>query len=174
MDGTVLFEEVQRVSKKPVGDFFKALVVLFLVALGFNLIWQKGTVNQLTMALAAGFLIVALIAFFANMKMVTQIRADGIYVRYPPFEPDFKGYLWTDIEEVYIREFDAVGEYGGWGIRVGFSGVKYGGSGKAYIFSGNVGIQIVLSDHSRVLIGTARGDEIAGLLHQFNHNKGSI
>lgn len=162
----ILFEEVQLSSKKTVQDFFKVTTGLFIVALTFNFILQKGIINQLTVALFAGLLISALISIILNAKMVTQIKNDGIYVRFPPFQPSFNKYLWDDIRELYIREFDAPGEYSNWGIRFGTWGVKFGVSGKAYLLWGNKGLQIVLHNNDKVLISTQRPDEIIEILNK--------
>jgi hypothetical protein len=164
MSSNILFEETQCMIKKSVHDFFKASTLLFVAALIFNLFYQKGNINKITLGLFSGFLFCLLITLLSNSKMVTQIRENGIFVRFPPFEPSFKRYLWKDIREIYIREFDAFTEYSQWGVRFGFSGVKYGTSGKAYILSGNKGIQLILSDGSKVLIGTQRSDEISSVL----------
>ncbi|MGZ8557983.1 MAG: hypothetical protein ACXWWC_06620 [Chitinophagaceae bacterium] len=166
MKTDILFEEVQRSSKKLARDFFKIMTGLFMVALAFNLIWQKGYINQLTTILFVGLLICALTSIFISIKMVTQIRNDGIYVRFPPFQPSFERYSWDNIQELYIREFDAISEYSSWGIRFGAWGVKFGISGKGYILWGNKGVQIVLHDNSKILISTQRPDEIANVLNE--------
>lgn len=162
----ILFEEVQLSSKKAVQDFFKVTTGLFIVALAFNFIRQKGTINQLTVALLAGLLISALISIILNTKMVTQIKSDGIYVRFPPFQPSFNKYSWDDVRELYIREFDALSEYSSWGIRFGTWGVKFGVSGKAYLLWGNKGLQLVLHNNDKVLISTQRPDEVIEVLNK--------
>lgn len=166
MSAKILFEETQRIVKKPVYDFFKITSWLFVAALAFNLIHQKGTINKVTLGLFAGLLVCVLLALLSNIKMSTQIREDGIYVRFPPFESSFQRYLWKDVQEIYIREFNAFTEYSQWGVRFGFWGVKYGSSGKAYILSGSKGIQIILSDDSKILISTQCPDEISSILHE--------
>lgn len=159
-----LFEEVQQVGKKPVRNFFKVTTGLFIVALAFNLTRQKGDINEVTTALFAGFLISALAGIFLNIKMVTQVRNDGVYVRFPPFQPSFDHYAWNDIQEVYLRTFDAITEYSGWGVRLGGWGVKFGASGKGFILRGTTGLQLVLKNRSKILISTERADEISEVL----------
>jgi len=166
MSTKILFEETQRIVKKSIYNFFKVNTGLFAAALAFNLIYQKGSINKVTLGLFAGILIFLLLTLLSNIKMITQIREDGIFVRFPPFEPTFQGYLWKDIREIYTREFNAFTEYSQWGVRFGFWGVKYGTSGKAFILSGNKGIQIILSDDSKILISTQLPDEISSLLYE--------
>lgn len=157
MDGVILFEEVQGHNKTPGRVSFKILTGIFLVCLVINLLWQKGEVNGLTQGLFLGIVIFILINIFLNVKLVTQIRTDGIYVRYAPFQPSFSVYPWQSIEEVYIREYNALQEYGGWGVRIS-------PLGKAFIASGNTGMQIILKDGSKVLIGTNRVEEMKMIL----------
>jgi hypothetical protein len=89
--------------------------------------------------------------------LITQIRTDGIKVRFPPFRPAFTTYSWNSIRKVYLRRYDPIAEYGGWGIR-------YGPHGKAINLSGATGIQLVFKDGTRLLIGTNNPDKIAEAL----------
>ncbi len=161
MDTGILFEEVQGSGKKSVRDFFKVTAGLFVIALAFNLFKQKGDINQLTTGLFVGLLICALAAIFTSTKMVTQIRKDGIYVRFPPFQSSFNKYSWDIIQELYLRKYDPVSEYNGWGIKVG-------PAGKGYVVSGDTGIQLELCDNSKVLVGTQRPEEVADILRALN------
>ena len=161
MTTAILFEEVQASGKKSLRDFFKVTSVLFVVALAFNLFRQEGEINQFTSALLVGLLFCALAAILTSTKMVTQIRRDGIYVRFPPFQPSFHKYSWENIDVLYLRNFDAVSEYRGWGI-------KAGPAGKGYIVSGDKGLQLELRDNSNVLLGTQRPAELANVLRALN------
>ena len=51
------------------------------------------------------------------------------------------------MDQVHVRTYSPVIEYGGWGMR-------YGRNGTAFNVRGNVGIQIVKKDGKRILIGT--------------------
>ncbi|HYK57261.1 MAG TPA: DUF6141 family protein [Flavisolibacter sp.] len=157
MDAVILFEEVQGHNKKPARVSFKILTGIFLVCLTINLLWQKGEINGLTQGLFLGIVIFVLINIFLKVKLITQVRTDGIYVRYAPFQPSFSFYPWQSIEEIYIREYNALLEYGGWGVRVSPLGM-------AFIASGNTGVQLVLKDGSKVLIGTNQVEEMKMLL----------
>ncbi|MFT4152855.1 hypothetical protein [Parafilimonas sp.] len=59
---------------------------------------------------------------------------------------------------MYMRNYDAAREYSGWGI-------KLGPMGRGYIHSGNTGLQLILNDNTKVLIGTHRTDEMEAVLH---------
>jgi len=49
-------------------------------------------------------------------------------------------------------------EFGGWGIRTS------GDGGRAYNAYGNMGVQLVLTDGKRVLVGTQRAEELLAAL----------
>lgn len=90
-----------------------------------------------------------------KMKLVTEVREDGLYYRFPPFILKFKSFTRDQIVEFEIRKYSPVKEYGGWGIRVGNRK-----NGYAYNMSGNMGLQLVLSGGKRILIGTERPDAL--------------
>ena len=159
MNTPVLFEEIQGGSKKAIRDFCKAMVIIFAISFLLNLILQKGEISKTTIGLFTGIIVFIFLLVFLNVKMVTQIKTDGIYVRYAPFQLSFSYYSWDSISEIYIREYNALLEYGGWGIRISLRG-------KAFIASGNTGVQIIFRDNSQVLIGTNQSDTIAKVLKE--------
>jgi hypothetical protein len=81
----------------------------------------------------------------------------GIYVSFSPLRLRFEKYLWRNIGEVYLREYNAMREYFGWGI-------KTEPSGMSYTHSGNIGIQISLLNKSKILIGTQQPEKIQEVL----------
>lgn len=161
MSDTILFEEIQGSGKKSLRDIMRFTAGVFLLSLLFNLSKGKGEIGTVTMLLFAGFLVSALTSVFIYIRLVTQIRTDGIYVRFFPFQSSFNRFAWEDILDVYIRNFDALTEYNGWGIR-------YGAWGKGYIISGNTGIQIIFRDKTRLLISTRKGEEISHILNNLH------
>lgn len=89
------------------------------------------------------------------MRLITEVREDGLYFRYPPFINRFKVYVPGQIKEYEVRKYQPIKEYGGWGLRMGNKKV-----GWAYNASGDMGLQLVLADGQRILIGTARPDAL--------------
>ena len=106
-------------------------------------------------------LLALLILLFAGVlykaHLITKIDSQGIQFRLFPFQWVYQQIDWQDVEEVYIREYDAISDYGGWGV-------QYGPQGKSYTVSGRFGIQLILSDERRVLIGTRRPIELEQLI----------
>ena len=161
MNAVLLFEEVQGGGTKPVRDFCQVLTVIFLLCLVMNLVWQKGRITELTLGLFSGLVLLVLVNIFLNVRLITQITPGGIYVRYAPFHPSFRFYPWYSIDQLYLRKYNALWEYRGWGY-------KQGPSGKAFTVSGDIGLQIVLKDQSKVLIGTNEAPEMANILRKMN------
>lgn len=156
MSTEIIFEEIQAADRKNMRGFFKATAGIFVVALILNLIMQKGNFSNITIALFVGFLICAIASIFSDIRLVTQIRTNGIYVRFFPFEFSFNIYSWDSIQEIYIRKFDP--------LTIG-KGIRWTPMGRVYIFSGDTGIQIVFKNGAKLLIGTQCPDEMADILH---------
>lgn len=112
-ESELLFEEVQAKTSKSISGFFKAASLIVLAALVITIVLQKGRASDFTYLLITIFSIVFIINLLLPFNLVTQIRADGIYVRFPPLQPSFKKFSWSDISEVYIRNYDALSEYFG-------------------------------------------------------------
>jgi len=157
MSAEILFEEVQGSDRKKFRDFFKVTAGIFIIALILNLIIQKGKFSSITTALFVGIVICIIAGIFSDIRMVTQIRTDGIYVRFIPFEFSFSIHSWDSIQEIYIRKFDP--------LTTG-TGIRWSPGGRAYIFSGDTGIQIVFKNGTKLLIGTQCPDEITEILHK--------
>lgn len=97
--------------------------------------------------------------FLGLMRLKTRITDTGIYVRFIPFHFSERYYAFTDLSECYVRTYDALFEYGGWGIKYGFSG-----QGKVFNVSGNQGLQLVFKSGERLLIGTDQPEAIQAIL----------
>ena len=91
---------------------------------------------------------------FYSLRLVTEVRADGLYYRYAPLHRRFHKIAFSDIQSCEAVVYRPIREYGGWGIR-------YGPKGKAFNVRGNRGVEIVFNDQSRILIGSQRAEELA-------------
>ena len=90
-------------------------------------------------------------------KLETRITNTGIDARFFPFHRKNRHFAWDDIDSAVVRTYSPLGEYGGWGLR-------WGSSGKAYNVSGEEGIQLVLKNGKKLLIGTNKPVEAAAAL----------
>ena len=106
---------------------------------------------------------------FWQMKLVTRIAEEGIYVRFTPFHFKEKFYAWDSLSACYVRTYSPLMEYGGWGIKYGFNG-----QGKVYNVSGEVGLQLKFKKGDPLLIGTQKGEEIKQVLAALGHLNESV
>jgi hypothetical protein len=100
--------------------------------------------------------IIDLLLIFIQLK--TKINDKGIYYQLFPFHLKEKNIYWDEIAEVNIRKYSPILEFGGWGYQYSF---KYG---KAFNIYGNMGLQIVLKNGNKILIGTHKTEELATYL----------
>ncbi|MCW8805297.1 MAG: DUF6141 family protein [Ignavibacteriaceae bacterium] len=86
---------------------------------------------------------------FLSFKLITEVREDGIYIKFFPFHRKFKFFSFDEIESFKEREYRPIYEYGGWGIR-------YGRKGMAYNVYGNKGIQLTMKNKKNILVGSQK------------------
>lgn len=103
---------------------------------------------------------------FYTIKLQTIIKEDGIYYRFFPIHKAFRKFTWDKIKLCFIRKYNPITEYGGWGLRFGLMGM-----GKAINISGNKGLQLVLTTNSKILIGTNKPEEINEVLSRIGQIK---
>ena len=96
---------------------------------------------------------IGLPALFFFGRLITEVRDDGIYIRFIPFHRTSHRIAFTEMKQYEVRTYHPIREYGGHGIR-------YGSNGKAYNVSGDRGVQIELLNGERLLIGSQRADEL--------------
>lgn len=160
-ESELLFEEVQTITSKSTSKFFKIASFIVLAALVITIVFQKGRASDFTYLLITIFPVVFIINLLLPLKLVTQIRANGIYVRFPLLQPFFKKFYWSDISEVYIRNYDAFSQYFGWGLKISPNGT-------GYIVAGDTGIQIIFKNGNKVLITTQQPNEVNEILRKLN------
>lgn len=155
----VIFREVQTFAswlRWAVAPSMAVAVVFSMFALRQESLQPLPRTQQIVALIILGILLpITLAVLFSFLKMETEVRADGLYVRFFPFHIQFKRFAAEDLSEHYARTYRPILEYGGWGIRCGWRG------GRAYNVSGNQGVQLVLKDGKRLLIGSQRAEELA-------------
>lgn len=120
---------------------------------------SAGENSQESWEIILGFVVgigvpIAITALFLLLKLETEVKSDGIYVRYFPFHIRFKRFGPEDLSECYARRYKPIWEYGGWGIRYSLR------NGKAYNTSGNQGVQLVFKNGKRLLIGSQKPEQL--------------
>jgi hypothetical protein len=154
-----IYSETQRSRQS-----WLALIIVALALLGWGIFVQQivrgkpigddPMPNWLVWLLAA-LLGVLLPLFFLWFRMDTTVYQDRIEIRMAPFvhrvfRPD-------QIASAAARTYRPMREYGGWGVRWSLHGF---GSNRAYNVKGDQGVQLVLTNGDRVLLGTQRPREL--------------
>jgi len=100
----------------------------------------------------------AMAGWFLYLKLVTEVRDDVLELRFRGMLVDRVIPL-SEIAEHEARRYRPIGDFAGWGIRWSLFG-----KGMAYNVSGDRGVQLVLRNGSRVLVGSQRADELAAAI----------
>lgn len=158
------FHETQRFRQPWLWLVTIAALLLPLAIIGFGL-WQQLVLGKpfgdqpasdgvliavfaLVVAIALGVLVL-----FTFARLDVSVDNREVLIRFRPFHINGRRIALSEIAEARARTYRPIVEYGGWGIRYGFFGV-------AYNVSGNEGVQLVLADGRRVLIGSQRSREL--------------
>lgn len=102
-----------------------------------------------------------ILTLFYFLKLRTEIDESGIHYQFLPFHFSTKKMAWTDIQNCYVRTYNPIMEYGGWGYRTSL------GKGRAYNVKGNIGIQVELKSGKKVLLGTQKEDEAKQIIQRY-------
>ncbi|MES2418261.1 MAG: hypothetical protein V4541_08725 [Bacteroidota bacterium] len=128
--------------------------ILFLDKGGMS--WQDLRENYFLPILAILFPYVV-IYFVTKNSLTLRINPDIITYRYWPFSWQ-KSISWAQIDKIYLRKYDALGEYGGWGVKYR---LWFKFNDKAYIFNDkNIGLQLELDNHKKILFSTGKQEEL--------------
>jgi hypothetical protein len=167
------FEETQQFRSRPLW-IFPGTLLLFLMGLtGYEFIKQiiidkpfgtrpASDIEIIFTTALIYFTSILLLLLFYFTKLNTLIAKDGIWIRFVPFMNKKKYISWNQIKNVYIRKYDPIMEFGGYGLRYGFK------RGIAYNVSGRWGLQIIMNNNKKILIGTQKPGEIEKFLKSLN------
>lgn len=162
----VLFKEEQKFGSS---GLYAAMGVIYMIPISIysyamyqqfilGIPWGDKPMSDngliLTFVLVIFVLIVASALLFGS-QLSTLVNYNQIKVTFKPFINKPIIYNKEDIRSYEIREYKPIREYGGWGIKQGKKSV-----GKAYNVRGNIGLQLVLSNGKKVLIGTQRSSAL--------------
>jgi hypothetical protein len=160
----ILFEEVQSSGRSKNKWFNGIIAVIFGIVLLFNHFSGK-EMPVFTGFLWGGFVVFIFLQILAStsFQLITQIREDGIYVRFPPYQSRFTRLEWNEIEEIHVRKFNPGTEYG--------YGVRLGPNGRGYTIPGDTGIYIVMKNQPSVMISTGMPEQVIDVLRKIGRIK---
>ncbi len=151
----VLFTEEQQFRQKWIRCIAVGIPLLIVMIIALNVFkHQNGSNSDLFISLLAAIIIVLLVGYLLWITTLkTVIDMEGLTYRFVPFHRSPRHIAWDQVSSAVVRQYRPIVEYGGWGLRWGFSGL-------AYNVSGNMGLQLVLKNSRRVLIGTQKPNEL--------------
>jgi len=143
------FNETQKFQQIWIWAIISIAAVWVVYSLKNRLIGDERFIGYFALTFYA-----VLIWFFYSLKLITEVREDGLYVRFFPLHLKYHKIEYKKATAVTYRP---IMDYGGWGI-------KWGRKGKAYNVSGKRGVMLELKNGKNLLIGSQRADELAEAL----------
>ena len=154
----VVYREVQRPRQ----------IWVWIMVIGITIMTWYGFIQQIFLDTPFGdqpapngvlivlwllFGVVFPVLFLGIMKLIIEVREDGLYIRFIPFHFQYKQYLFKDIQYCESIIYSPLKRFGGWGISFNTKGEV------VYNMSGNQGIELNLRNKN-IVIGTRRPDEL--------------
>lgn len=162
-----IFKEEQRFTQPWILVLLLAsgTIPIIIVLSTYMMDDSQVTLTEVIATISITLLVSILIFLF---KLTTRIDETGIHYQFFPFHLKLKTIPWNEIEKAYIRTYDAISEYGGWGLKGGFFWKK--SKGTAINVSGNIGIQLELKNGKKLLIGTNLEEQAKQVLNHYSSN----
>ena len=144
----------------------EALVIFLLMFIGKQSITFDELHEMNYFPVAIVILPFGLVYLINAIPFKYEISVDGIKYRYFSLTGKYNFIPWQSTKAVYLKKYDAMGEYGGWGVK---SRLWFKLKDKAYIFNDNdTGLQIELKNGKKILFSTNKLDELKLFLYNFN------
>jgi hypothetical protein len=179
-----VFCEKQRLKPYIVIAIIIAVDIMFFYntirQIKYGIIWGNNPMSNTGLLIMCIFLLL-LTVWLLSFSMSTYMDKEGIRIKVMifPFFSVYQFFSWDMISKAYVRKYNPIMEYGGWGIKIGgfpFKLFKPTGSfvgnfknrnkNIAYNISGNKGLQLELTDEKRILIGTRKPFEMEDILRK--------
>jgi Family of unknown function (DUF6141) len=153
----LLFREIQRPRQIWIWVLVLSIAIFFWYCfiqqiLLDNPIGSNPAPNFVLVILWVVFGIVFPVMLIGFLKLIIEVRVDGIYIRYAPFHLQFRKFSLKDIDNYEPVDYSAL-QFGGWGIRINLKGER------AYNMNGKHGIRLRLKNET-VVIGTQKEMEM--------------
>jgi hypothetical protein len=154
--GNILYNEVQRHNR------FLCLLSLLLppfavvnsVQLIHNYFPFDTHPREFFLIILMGILVGILTPLFIwSYTLTIQIRDDGLYVRFFPFQWSFRRISLEAVQKFEKRTFRMIRDFGGWGIR------KHKGK-SSMTFWGHSGVQLEYANGQKFILGSKSPDEL--------------
>lgn len=156
-----IFKEVQYLRSNWIGKFGVLVGVIVIIVLGICYVKQDDSVSLLSLMLQSipFFWVIAIIVLLLSSHLKSEYSGEEIRIKYFPFHLKEVSYKKSDIKQIEKIRYEALGSFGGWGIR-------FGNGMKCFTVSGNQGIVLTLHNGKKRLIGTKKTMEIKNFLEE--------
>ena len=147
----VILEEKQRLNLSILWLAVLAPVVIVWYGFFSQIIrkkpWGQHPASDLVLIILVALFGVGLPWLFLKTCLILQIRPDGFYYRFVPFNLKFRKIPWFEVKNAEVITFSAIKDYGGYGIR-------YYRQGKAYIAKGKKGLKLQLASGREIVFSS--------------------
>ncbi|CAN5283278.1 DUF6141 family protein [soil metagenome] len=164
MAAKTLFEETQSNKYLIIAFLVISIVfgILIVIQLGFHQpIGNKPAPGWLLMVIFIGSIIGML--FLRAQKLKLLITENEIRIRFGLLSGETVISV-SNIKSISIRKYNALKEFGGWGVR-------YNDTGSCFTVFGSDAIEIELAGNQKILVGTQKAKGMQPVLDQFLLNK---
>lgn len=130
----------------------------------------QGSFGEILSNTGGILVLIFVFVLFYFLKLKTRIDEKGVYYQYLPFHFSYRFLPWNSISKCCIRNYDAIFEYGGWGLKFSFRKSK----GKSFTVKGDVGLQLEFRNGKKILIGTQKKEEIQRTIETYQDKIGTM
>lgn len=135
---------------------------LFFVYVMFKQLWLKTPFGDNpmpnTVLIIFTLFFTALTLFFCVLKLQTIINNKGVHYRFYPIQKNYRVKNWDDIKTADVVKYNPILDYGGWGIKH-----------NSYTVKNNIGIQLVLKNNKKLLIGTQKKEDVKKTIKNYKN-----
>lgn len=106
----------------------------------------------------------AMLVFLIQLRLTTVVTDQELLVQMQPLHFRPVKVKLTDVRQIEVVTYNALGDFGGWGIR-------YGKGGKIYNAQGNKAVCISYLSGTNLMIGSQRSEELMAAIKRI-HSSG--
>lgn len=164
MNGHIIFEEEQGAVGTPMWYVILGIAGTTIIGLSIQLFNSDSFQEGLIALIIVTLIMSALITLFVTARLFIRIDESTIYYRFPPFVSKEKQLGKNDIQDLHVRKYRPIWEYGGYGYRYRFR------SGRGLMVAGNMGLQMTLSNGKKLLLGTQKPESMQTAVKRLQEN----
>lgn len=156
-----IFKESQRFNQLLIWILVGS-IILFIIGLGLLLPDKSaGWADKIIPLIILG----AVILFLFSLRLEIRIDGKSLQYKYSPIINKWRKYKFEDIEEIELRKYNSLWEFGGWGIRYNFF-LGYW----LYNTGGKYGL-LISTKKKKFMLGTYMPEEAQKAIEQFKEFK---